>query len=140
MQTFLPFADFEQSAACLDMKRLGNQRKESLQILNALHNLSKGWVNHPATKMWRGYEQALIEYSITICDRWIRLGYKDTCKDKLLAFKHGSIVYPPWLGGYIHRTHKAALLHKNYPFYSVYGWDKYPEYVPVEEKYYWPNN
>ena len=33
MQTFLPFPDFQQSAAVLDRVRLGKQRVEALQIL-----------------------------------------------------------------------------------------------------------
>jgi len=138
MQTFLPYPDFRQSAHCLDTKRLGKQRVETLQILNALHGKTDGWVNHPATKMWRGYEQALVEYGIVFCDTWIALGYKDTCKDKIAVYRRGHVVYPSWLGGYIHRTHKAALLHKKYDFYAQYDWDKYPNYVPVEENYYWP--
>ena len=36
MQTFLPYSDFEQSLSCLDNKRLGKQRVESMQILNIL--------------------------------------------------------------------------------------------------------
>ncbi|HET9348893.1 MAG TPA: pyrimidine dimer DNA glycosylase/endonuclease V, partial [Arthrobacter sp.] len=31
MQTFLPFPDFQQSAAALDRARLGKQRVEALQ-------------------------------------------------------------------------------------------------------------
>ena len=37
MQTFLPYADFERTAAVLDVRRLGKQRVEVLQICNALH-------------------------------------------------------------------------------------------------------
>ena len=33
MQTFLPFADFAETAAVLDHRRLGKQRIEVLQIL-----------------------------------------------------------------------------------------------------------
>ncbi len=36
MQTFLPYADFERSAAVLDRQRLGKQRVETLQIFQAL--------------------------------------------------------------------------------------------------------
>ena len=36
MQTFLPYPDFKKSASCLDYKRLGKQRVEGLQILNAI--------------------------------------------------------------------------------------------------------
>lgn len=38
MQTFLPYADFAQSAASLDMMRLGKQRVETYQILQKLLN------------------------------------------------------------------------------------------------------
>ena len=36
MQTFLPYASFEESAKVLDRQRLGKQRVECLQIFNAL--------------------------------------------------------------------------------------------------------
>jgi hypothetical protein len=36
MQTFLPYADYAQSAAVLDQKRLGKQRVETLQIMQVL--------------------------------------------------------------------------------------------------------
>lgn len=36
MQTFLPYADFAESASVLDQKRLGKQRVETLQIFQAL--------------------------------------------------------------------------------------------------------
>ena len=36
MQTFLPVADFEESARLLDSPRLGKQRVETLQILRAI--------------------------------------------------------------------------------------------------------
>ena len=43
MQTFLPFPDFHESAACLDMRRLGKQRVEAMQILRTITGLSSGW-------------------------------------------------------------------------------------------------
>jgi hypothetical protein len=33
VQTFLPFSDFEASARVLDVKRLGKQRVECIQVL-----------------------------------------------------------------------------------------------------------
>ena len=66
MQTFLPYPDFKQSAACLDYRRLGKQRVEGVQILKAIlgeKSLNdkpyKGWLNHPATLMWKPYPIAL---------------------------------------------------------------------------------
>lgn len=87
MQTFLPYPSFLASAASLDMKRLGKQRVECLQILNSILNInpnSRGWINHPCTKMWTNHPSALLSYSITVCDAWTRRGYKDTVKEKLL--------------------------------------------------------
>jgi hypothetical protein len=57
MQTFLPYYSFEESAKCLDYRRLGKQRVEVYQIINILEgkNKTNGWVNHPAVKMWIGY-------------------------------------------------------------------------------------
>jgi len=134
MQTFLPFADFKKSAAVLDMKRLSKQRVETLQILNALHGMSAGWVNHPATRMWRGYSQALVLYGVTVCNHWISLGYNDTCRDKILAYQADEpVILPLWMGGRIHRTHRAALLFKAPEFYSQYGWKEEPKW-----DYYWP--
>src|SRR4051794_10899397 len=55
VQTFLPYADFDASAAVLDDRRLGKQRVETMQVLRALVFPSyRGWKNHPATRMWRG--------------------------------------------------------------------------------------
>jgi hypothetical protein len=56
MQTFLPFADFADSAASLDPRRLGKQRVEVLQIVRAITWPKYGWRNHPAANMWRGFE------------------------------------------------------------------------------------
>lgn len=61
MQTFLPYPSFTLSAICLDNKRLNKQILECDQILNALApGSTSGWRNHPAVKMWRGYEPALL--------------------------------------------------------------------------------
>ena len=62
MQTFLPLPDFHKSLACLDSKRLGKQRLETHQILKVLSGESEAWKNHPAVKMWIGFDNSLIEY------------------------------------------------------------------------------
>jgi hypothetical protein len=76
MQTFLPSPSFEMSALALDKARLGKQRVEAYQILRALEGKSKGWTNHPATKMWRGYERALRQYLRIMIFEWMARGYK----------------------------------------------------------------
>lgn len=85
MQTFLPYMSFHQSAECLDNKRLGKQRVECLQLLNALTGKSVGWVRHPACQMWYGYTKALALYGLAICDEWNARGHKDTVRAKILA-------------------------------------------------------
>ena len=77
MQTFLPYSDFVNISKVLDYKRLGKQRVEARQILNTILN-GGGWSNHPAIKMWRGYENALILYSNIMIKEWILRGYRNT--------------------------------------------------------------
>lgn len=66
MQTFLPYKDFQRVAEELDSKRLNKQILECYQILKVLSNPSPtaGWRNHPAVKMWRGYEYKLYDYAM----------------------------------------------------------------------------
>ena len=60
MQTFITDFDMAQNAKKLDDKRLGKQRIEALQIANCLLVKESRWKNHPAVKMWKGYERFLI--------------------------------------------------------------------------------
>lgn len=141
MQTFLPYESFSESAKCLDYRRLGKQRVEAYQILRALTGQSKGWVNHPAVKMWRGYEWQLYLYTLDICQEWTRRGYKDSIRDKVRALigddpdahKYPNRL-PSWLGGAIHASHRSNLLRKNKEFYSKYGWTELDNL-----EYVWPN-
>ena len=129
MQTFLPYADFEASLACLDYKRLGKQRVEVLQILKGQ------WIHHPATKMWRGYENSLCIYGVLACEEYIRRGYKDTVKESILAIydktKNNLHPMPPWFGhSEFHVSHQSNLKRK-YP-------DYYPFDVSDNIPYCWP--
>lgn len=138
MQTFLPYPDFAESASALDYRRLGKQRVETLQILRALAGFTRGWTNHPATRMWRGYEAALINYGIAVCDEWMQRGYEDTCKFKLLylrAIFDGEPMTPTWLGdGAIHRSHQSNLVRKDPEYYGP----RFPD-VPADLPYVWPS-
>jgi hypothetical protein len=133
MQTFLPYDDFALSAQVLDRQRLGKQRVETLQLLKALAGETKGWVNHPAAKMWSGYENSLVHYGVAICDEWIRRGYKDTCREKIMAYlKVCGTETPRWLGKEsIHASHRSNLLRKNAEFYGQYGWTE-PDDLPYD--------
>ena len=138
MQTFIPFPDTQQSAACLDRQRLGKQRVECLQLLNALTGES-GWKHHPAVGMWRNYEGSLAGYGVTICDEWISRGYKDTCRYKILAVAKSlpisSFQTPDWWGlPELHLSHRSNLLRKFPEHYAQYFPDD-PDDLP----YIWPS-
>ncbi len=142
MQTFLPYPSFAKSAAVLDRKRLGKQRVEVVQILTALfwrpsaeRPKPPGWVHHPATQMWRGYEGALAYYGITACDEWIGRGYKDTRTEKILALvQPDTRRVPPWLGDpAFHAAHRSNLLRKAPEHYGQFGWTE-----PADLPYVWP--
>ena len=139
MQTFVPETSMSNSVRILDRQRLGKQRVETLQIMNALAGLSKGWTNHPATRMWQGYETALLMYQRATCAEWVRRGYKDTCEAKTYAvwsehFSQTPVGLPHWWGdNRVHDSHKSALVFKNPAWYNVI----YPDVVG-EYNYYWP--
>lgn len=121
MQTFVPYGpNFLANAQCLDNKRLGKQRVECLQILNALTDpTAKGWRNHPATRMWDGHIPALVLYGRAMCAEWTRKGYKDTCADKMLQRAADMCidleypVLPSWLSDYeVMESHRSNLIRK----------------------------
>jgi len=138
MQTFLPYAEFDKVASVLDMKRLSKQRVETLQVMHALLDPTYGWQNHPAVKMWRGYEWYLYLYQEAICNEWTSRGYKDTCLEKtseLMAGKPIGVNKPEWLGNEsFHESHRSNLTRKLPEWYGEF-WDVSPElpYVWPEE-------
>lgn len=139
MQTFLPYPDFEDSARALDSRRLGKQRIEAIQILNVNRNGATGWFNHPAVKMWRGYDQALASYGLYICTEWNRRNFVsnvDGFFEDILAASPDwdDAFYPPWLGrADFHASHRAALLAKAPEHYAQFGWAETPKI-----EYIWP--
>lgn len=136
MQTFLPYKDFTKSAQCLDYRRLGKQRVETKQLLQKLLNetTGKGWINHPACKMWKNHEEALAEYGYKICLEWISRGYKDSLLNYFKDRLGTKALYPKWLGSTkFHNSHKSNLLRKDYNYYKKYNWN-----VPDNLPYIWP--
>lgn len=149
MQTFLPVDDFKTSIECLDNMRLGKQRVEAMQILNALI-YNRGWVNHPATKMWKHYIPALMYYHDLAIEEWVRRGFNNSMKlynpDPLL------VIYPEWFGNEdFHRSHQSNLLRKaneallkshrlynegRYSQYFLYL-NVYKWYIKIAEKHHW---
>lgn len=148
MQTFLPFADFEQSARALDNRRLGKQRVETIQVVRALTVPGYAWAHHPAALMWKGFEEALGTYGIVCCEVWTERGYGDTCAATITADLAAAGVgalrsqaelalanaLPPWFeDDDFHRSHRSALLRKDPEHYSLLFTD-----VPDDLPYVWP--
>lgn len=136
MQTFVPFPDYEKSARVLDRQRLGKQRVEVMQILKALTDPTAGWQNHPATKMWRGYEAQLSFYGVRVCAEWSRRGYADTCALKIVTLHLADprAPMPPWWGDdALHVSHQSNLLRKDPDHYGPF----FPG-VPDDLPYVWP--
>lgn len=147
MQTFLPYADFKRSLETLDYRRLGKQRVEAFQLLVANGNkwalaertrrtgkvgTPKGWVNHPAAVMWRGYDDALMTYMNASIIEWTKRGYNNTMSkaDTLTSF-----VMPPWFGWpEFHASHRSNLLRKDAKYYSQFNWTE-----PDNLEYVWPS-
>lgn len=143
MQTFLPYRSFAKTARALDNRRLGKQRVEVLQILNALTGKRLGWRHHPAVKMWRGHEDMLVLYGLIISREWQRRGHDDTCFGKIGAFLEGRTLkrsLPPWLGEpIVHRSHQSVLARKDplhyAPQFGDVDWSLpciWPDYVEEE--------
>jgi len=102
------------------------------------------WANHPAARMWRGYEAALLMYQQAICEEWTTRGYADTCFDTTNRIYRVAVKYeilpwvglseapmPPWLGNKdFHKAHRSNLSRKNRLYYIQY-WNTEPglEYI-----------
>lgn len=129
MQTFMPYNDFWEVAKSLDRLRLGKQRVEGRQILNALRN-NTGWRHHPIVKMWAGYEPALIHYSNVMIIEWVLRGYNNTMP--IILIDPGPM--PDWVNDIeLNLSHQSNLIRKNPDYYRpIFGAD-----VPDNLPYIW---
>lgn len=143
MQTFLPYPSFIKSAKCLDYRRLGKQRVECYQLLRVLlfESKSKGWRNHPAALMWKGYELALAYYGYAICNEWISRKYRDSLQPKFknyitsLISRGYKFELPSFIGNNkFHASHRSNLLRKKFEYYKQYNWTE-----PDNLEYVWPS-
>jgi pyrimidine dimer DNA glycosylase len=135
VQTFLPFADFETSARCLDRQRLGKQRVEAWQIVEILRGKPSNWVTHPCIEMWRGHVEELIWYGINMCIEWRDRGYEDNMLKRFEALPHQVGTPIPWLGRKdFHLSHQSNLLRK-FPGHYVHWFPT----VRTDLPYIWPD-
>lgn len=97
------------------------------------------WYNHPATKMWKGYETCLMLYLREMCMEWVSRGYEDTRWQAALDLGYKppgefGCFAPEWLGNErFHLSHQSNLLRKNPEHYGQYFLG-----VPDDLPYVWP--
>jgi hypothetical protein len=150
MQTFLPVADFDESARLLDSPRLGKQRVETLQVLRALELPDYGWVSHPVTRMWRGRTAALVVYGRAMVREWRARGFADSTDTLIAEFapEHAAAsqdelraagLLPSWVGDEeVHRSHRSNLLAKDAGFYRSTFAERFPGEAD-DLPYKWPD-
>jgi hypothetical protein len=144
MQTFLPYSNITESLRVLDDKRLGKQRVETFQIINAITGRPKldgtpykGWLNHPCSIMWRNHIPLLKTYLNASIDEWVSRGFNNTMNKEIID---GPVTYPSWWGNEkFHSSHRANLLKKEPEFYNKYGWTEDPSdpYVWMDKEGKW---
>lgn len=133
MQVFLPEYTYEASAAALDYKRLVKQLLEGRQIMSVLAQESPGkaWKNHPAVRMFEGFEHELYSYLKAIRNEMRERGYKwennwNVIKDTYSRnFADNPQVKPEWMSDptifdRVIITHRGRLWEKNPEFYADY--------------------
>ena len=130
MQTFLPYKSFYNTAQTLDNKRLNKQILECYQILKVLssNDPKAGWRNHPAVKMWKGFEMGLYQYAMVMVEEANKRGIKTENNLRNLqelnerAYQDWGYGMPFWMDdkkvmARVTTTHKANLYRKDPDYY-----------------------
>lgn len=131
MQTFVPFPDLAMSAQVLDSKRLNKQLLEGRQIYGILTSGKRtgAWVNHPAVKMWRNYDNALYAYLEAVKDECVVRGIQTQKNWDAITELHewnwnrgSNTVMPPWWNDErVHESHRNNLYVKDAEYYSQFS-------------------
>lgn len=162
---FIIVPDIYLTAQILDQQRLGKQRVEAYQIINALEEydstgvITNGWKDHPALKSWIGYTNHLKVYFNIIVREWIRRGFQNNMQlypiDETpynivpCGFENGCITYdaskfniysfPFWVSFYpFYMSHQASLCRKNPKYYKFMLRDELKPFLNFG--YLWPCN
>lgn len=126
MQTFITDFDFYTSASNLNRQHLQANIYEGIHILASLLDVNDKLVNpkrnvknHPASKLWVGYEQWLLEYITNHIDLWENKGYRVNinAKNYLIIFEEIKKIkinepFPNWITDELIQTHRSVLIQK----------------------------
>lgn len=150
MQTWITDSNFLKSAKNLDKKRLHSQIYEGIHILasllncnNKLINPKRSVKNHPAAKLWSGYENELFNYidiHMAVIDPCYIIKNNINTLNLLLLVDIGKFhineqfVIPNWITPELIRVHRSVLIQKKPEYYR----EKWPD-IPdnLEMRYNW---
>ena len=134
----------------LDRRRLVKQLLETRQIMAALAGTTKGWVNHPATKMWYGKEDILFDYGLQNARELEKRLYLFANNLSWLTEFYNSIVEQRATDGLwddreldrVIYTHRGRLYEKDPLYYAQWvDYSDYKKHVCCERcNYYWPSH
>jgi hypothetical protein len=129
MQTWVTHFDLRESAKNLDRQRLNAQIYEGIHILASLRGMNEELVNpkrdvsnHPASKLWVGYEDILSIYIGVHLQEWYARGYSSDVNarnyDRIKIVKGARwFNLPNWVTSELIETHKNVLYRKKPDFY-----------------------
>lgn len=163
VNTFVVDSDLARNASLLDTKRLGKQRIEAKEIIDILESLDrgvipkkKGWMNHPATKMWYGYTNALKVYYNYILTEFKKRSDHNTMQyydidvslyyvnpyigNGNFKFPFTEYSFPPWFAfpPFI-LAQRASLIRKSPEIYNdIFNCEEIQPYL--QYGYLWPSN
>jgi len=150
---FLVHPDYVLNAKLLAMNRLGKQRVEAKQLIDAITAFKAGnpnpsWINHPAARSWINNLDSLKLYFNAVVSEWVSRGYKNNYE--LYTDIDPNAEPPYWMDcPAVHYSHIAQLMQKDNFYYCKENLaDKIPakllDYfnsMPAEYKsygYIWP--
>lgn len=133
VMTFVVYSDLSLNFKVLDTQRLGKQRVEGKQLINAIES-DKGWSKHPAAQMWR-YNLDALKYYVNCCIyEWIQRGYNNDIPYYQVP---ESVTFPWWFTWEpLIQSHRAMLYRKN-PFHYYDKFTIDPEHL--QYGYIWPH-
>jgi len=132
MNIYIPETSITECAKIFDPRLLRKQQNETLYVIKAILDISKGWAHHPTTKMWKGYETALAAYGIAICEEWVNQGGTNTVAPKIRKLVEPDATnLPSWWGTKkIHESHRSALI-RRLPSFYVPLWPSLSSELPL---------
>lgn len=130
MQVFIVGSPYR-TASVLDSKRLNKQIVECKQILSAISGESKGWVNHPVTKMYRPHEAWLALYMQCL------QAYKDENYVRAAQYSNEADTLRPTFHTNLYFMHMRRRLYTKDPVW--YSFNSFARLGKSEINMYWDN-